>query len=128
MQAVFVCGGKGTRLVPRHVSAKCLVSIGGMTLLARLARTIGGLHSSLRAPVVIVDAQDSETPAAVAMLTPQAQVVRHPEPGGVANALLLAEAYLDECVVVALGDLFLERRLRPVPADADACVLARSAD
>ena len=70
MQAVFVCGGRGTRLMPRHVGPKSLISIGGSTLLAGLVSQIGRFHSSSKPPVVIVDAQDKETPATLLDLLP----------------------------------------------------------
>ena len=95
MQAVLVCGGKGTRLMPRRVGPKSLVHVGDSTLLARLVRTIGGLHTSEESPIVIVDAADTETPDALRFLFPRARIIRQPQPDGVANALLLARPFLD---------------------------------
>jgi dTDP-glucose pyrophosphorylase len=118
MQAVFVCGGAGTRLRPRPAGPKSLVSVGGAMLLARLIDRLGPLHRSLRPPVVIVDASDGETPGAVRDLLPSAQLVRQTRPDGVANALLLARPCLDDAVLVALGDLFLEGEFAAIPSGA----------
>ena len=108
MQTVFVCGGRGSRLTPRSVGPKSLVPIGGSSLLAHLVHRIGRCHTSDAPPVVIVDDQDAETPLVVDVLLPRACVVRQARPDGVANALLLAQPFLDDVVVVALGDLFLD--------------------
>jgi NDP-sugar pyrophosphorylase family protein len=107
MQAVFICGGRGTRLRPRH-GPKSLAPIGGSTLLAWLVSHIGRFHVSPKPPVVIVDAEDQDTPEALVDLLPGARVVHQPQPDGVANALLLAQPLLDEGAIVTLGDLFLD--------------------
>src|SRR5712691_7812351 len=117
MQAVFVCGGKGTRLRPRQ-GPKSLVPIGGSTLLAGLVSQIGRFHSSSKPPVVIVDGQDHETPAALAELLPGTRIVHQPRPDGVANALLLAQPLLDEVAIVTLGDLFLDGTFASIPKEA----------
>jgi dTDP-glucose pyrophosphorylase len=118
MQAVFVCGGKGTRLAPRQAGPKSLVPIGTSTLLAGLVSQIGRFHSSPKPPVVIVDAQDEETPRALLHLFPGVQVVHQPQPDGVANALLLAQPLLDERAIVTLGDLFLDGTFASFPQEA----------
>jgi len=115
MQAVFVCGGKGTRLGPRRVGPKSLVPLGGSSLLARLIGALRGLHTSAKAPIVIVDAQDGETPAAVSSLLPEVRIVRQARPDGVANALLLAAPLLDDVVCAVLGDVFIDGRFAPFP-------------
>jgi dTDP-glucose pyrophosphorylase len=115
MQVVFVCGGRGTRLAPRRVGPKSLVGVGGTTLLARIVASVGAFHDSARPPIVIVDARDDETPLVLAVLLPAARVVRQAQPDGVANALLLAEPFLDDVVLVALGDLFLDGAFAPFP-------------
>lgn len=63
---------------------------------------IGRFHSSLKPPVVIVDAQDEETSRAVGDLLPGARIVRQSKPDGVANALLLAQLF-GEALRYALG-------------------------
>lgn len=108
MQAVFVCGGKGTRLRPQFTKPKSLVPVAGATLLARLVARFAPLHQSARPPVVIVSSDDDETPRAVARLLPGARIVPQPRPDGVANALLLAEPFLDDDLIVTLGDVFLD--------------------
>lgn len=115
MQAVFVCGGRGTRLTPRRVGPKSLVQIGGSTLLARLVAYIGDLHSSREPPVVIIDSQDDDTPNALRHLLPAARVIHQAQPDGVANALLLARPFLDEDVIVTLGDLFFDGTFGTIP-------------
>jgi dTDP-glucose pyrophosphorylase len=108
MQAVFICGGKGSRLRPRHAGPKSLVAIAGSTLLARLVAQIGRFHSSRKPPVVVVDAQDTETPEALVDLLPGARVVNQRRPDGVANALLLAQPFLDDLLIATLGDVFFQ--------------------
>jgi dTDP-glucose pyrophosphorylase len=120
MQAVFVCGGSGTRLMPRHVGPKSLVQVGGSPLLAGLVREIGSLHTSALDPIVIVDRQDRETPAVLPALVPRARMVTQPRPDGVANALLLALPYLDDLALVALGDLFLAGTFADIPRSPSA--------
>jgi dTDP-glucose pyrophosphorylase len=115
MQAVFVCGGRGMRLMPRPAATKSLIPVAGTTLLRRLVEAIGTFHSSKRPPVAIVDAHDAETPSALDPLIPDVQLVRQPTPDGVANALLLAEPYLDDLVLVVLGDLFLDGAFSSMP-------------
>jgi glucose-1-phosphate thymidylyltransferase len=115
MQTVFVCGGKGMRLRPNHVGPKSLLCLGGSTLLTRIVGFIGGLHSSESPPVVIIDAQDTDTPEALSHLLPEARLVHQSQPDGVANALLLAQPFLDDVVVVTLGDLFLDGTLATLP-------------
>lgn len=115
MQAVFVCGGKGTRLRPKHVGPKSLVRFGGSTLLARIVGHFGGLRTSEKPPVVIVDAKDTDMLEALSQLLPEARVVAQARPDGVANALLLARPFLDDLVVVTLGDLFLDGTLARLP-------------
>jgi dTDP-glucose pyrophosphorylase len=126
MQAVFVCGGRGTRLRPAHSGPKSLLPVGGSTLLAGLVSRIAPLHSSRKPPLVIVDQPDNETPLALARLLPAARVLRQPRPDGVANALLLARPFLDEVAIVTLGDLFLDGAIGPLP-DADSLFFARDA-
>jgi dTDP-glucose pyrophosphorylase len=115
MQAVFVCGGKGTRLGPRRTGPKSLVLLGCSTLLARLVACIGPFHSSAKPPVVIIDAQDEETPGELARLIPGARLIRQAQPDGVANALLLAQPFLDDLAIVALGDVFLDGTFASIP-------------
>ena len=115
MQTVFVCGGKGTRLAPRRVGPKSLLSVGGTTLLARIVVSVRAFHDSARPPIVIVDARDNETPLALTALVPAAHAIRQAKPDGVANALLLAEPVLDDLVLVTLGDLFLDGAFAPFP-------------
>jgi glucose-1-phosphate thymidylyltransferase len=115
MQAVFVCGGKGKRLMPRHSGPKCLVPLGELTLLERLLAAIRGLGVSMTRSVVIVDAADKETRHVVTALLPGTRVVIQPEPDGVANALLLAQPFLDDVVIVALGDLFIDGIFASIP-------------
>jgi dTDP-glucose pyrophosphorylase len=115
MQAVFVCGGRGSRLAPRSVGPKSLVTVAGTSLLARLVSGVGALHRSAAPPVVIVDARDAETPSALKALRPDARIIRQPHPDGVANALLLAERFLDDLMVVTLGDLFLDGAFAAIP-------------
>jgi dTDP-glucose pyrophosphorylase len=91
------------------------VPLGGSTLLAGLISHIGRFHSSAKPPVVIVDAQDRETPEALAVLLPEGHIVRQPQPDGVANALLLAQPLLDDLAIVTLGDLFLDGTLPAMP-------------
>jgi len=117
MQAVFVCGGRGTRLRPAYVGPKSLMPVGSSTLLAQLLATIGVHHRSPAPPVVIVDAADAETPDRLKAVLPSAHVVRQPRPDGVASALLIAEPVLEELVVVALGDLFLDGTFEALPRD-----------
>ena len=76
--------------------------------------------------MVIIDAEDQETPQAVIRLLPEAHVIRQAQPDGVANALLLARPFLDDVVVVTLGDLFLDGTLGAMPARA-SLVFWRSA-
>lgn len=111
MQAVFVCGGRGTRLRPRRAGPKTLVSVGRSTLLSRLVHFARPLQCSEASPIVIVDANDRETPEAVASLLPSARVLRQPHPDGVANALLLAHPFLAEPAIVFLGDVFVDGTL-----------------
>src|SRR5689334_12659634 len=118
MQTVFVCGGKGTRLAPRPVGPKSLVPVGGASLFERLVTALHPFHQSRRPPIVILDAEDRDSPEAVRRLIPAARIVRQPEPDGVANAILLAEPFLDERVVVVLGDVFLEGSLPILPTNA----------
>jgi dTDP-glucose pyrophosphorylase len=118
MQAVFICGGKGTRLRPRHAGPKSLVRIGGSTLLAGLIARMSRFHSSSKPPVVIVDAQDHDTPEALVDLLPGARVVHQSQPDGVANALLLAQPLLDDIAIVTLGDLFLDGTFASIPQEA----------
>jgi choline kinase len=91
MQAVFICGGKGSRLRPRQAGPKSLVAIAGSSLLARLVAQIGRLHSSRKPPVVVVDAQDTETPDAPVDLLPGARVVNQLQPDGVAKRATLGQ-------------------------------------
>ena len=125
MQAVFICGGRGTRLKEKR-GPKSLVPIGDSTLLAGLISQIAPFHSSRKPPLVIVDAQDEETPQALAELLPAARIVRQPEPDGVANALLLARPLLDELAIVTLGDLFLDGQFAPI-APEPGLVFCRAA-
>jgi dTDP-glucose pyrophosphorylase len=118
MQAVLICGGKGTRLRPGLAGPKSLASVGGTTLLAGLVSQIGRFHTSPKPPVVIVDAHDQDTPEALADLLPGAQVVHQPQPDGVANALLLAQPLLDDVAIVTLGDLFLDGTFASIPREA----------
>jgi dTDP-glucose pyrophosphorylase len=118
MQAVFVCGGRGTRLRSTYAGPKSLMPIGGSTLLASLVARIGRFHSSPKPPVVIVDAQDEETPRALGHLLPGARIVRQSMPDGVANALLLAQPLLDERAIVTLGDLFIDGAFGSFPREA----------
>jgi dTDP-glucose pyrophosphorylase len=118
MQAVFACGGKGTRLRPNHVGPKSLTPVGGLPLLKGLISRIAPFHSSPKPPLVIVDQQDEETPRALRHLLPEARIVHQPQPDGVANALLLAQPLLDRMMIVALGDLFLDGTFAPFPVDA----------
>jgi dTDP-glucose pyrophosphorylase len=118
MQAVFICGGRGTRLRPQHVGPKSLVTVGGSTLLAGLISRVGCFHSSHKPPVVIVDAEDHETPQRLADLLPGACVVEQPRPDGVANALLLAQPLLDDIAIVTLGDLFWDGTFASIPQEA----------
>jgi len=113
MQAVFVCGGRGTRLMPRRAGPKSLVEVGGSTLFARLAARIAPLHTSRLRPIVIVDAADRETPGAVRDVLPHARVIAQPRPDGVASAMLLAAEHLDERALVVLGDVFIDGRFDP---------------
>jgi dTDP-glucose pyrophosphorylase len=115
MQLVLVCGGKGTRLRSRRAGPKSLVPLGGTSLLARLTGALAGVHTSARPPIVIVDANDRETPAAIASLMPSATLVRQAQPDGVANALLVAEPLLDNMVCVVLGDVFVHGAIVPMP-------------
>jgi dTDP-glucose pyrophosphorylase len=108
IQTVFVCGGKGSRLRPSQAGPKSLTEVGCASLLVRLAAGIGRLHSSPQPPLVIVDAADDATPRVASECLPGAVIVRQPRPDGVANALLLAEPLMDDLVLVALGDLFVE--------------------
>jgi glucose-1-phosphate thymidylyltransferase len=91
------------------------VPIAGSTLLGRLVAQIGPFHSSRKPPVVIVDAQDTETPEALLDLLPGARVVNQLQPDGVGSALLLAQPFLDNLAIVTLGDLFFEGAFAPVP-------------
>ena len=111
MQTVFVCGGRGTRLIPREAGPKSLVRLGGSSLLSRLVAFVGGFHRSKKPPVVIIDARDEQTPQALRQLLPDACVVRQGDPDGVANTLILAQPNLDDVVLVSLGDLFLDGTL-----------------
>jgi len=79
MQAVFACGGKGTRLRPDHIGPESLTPVGGGTLLHGLISRIAPFHSSLKPPIVIVDQQDEETPRALKHLLPEARVVHQPQ-------------------------------------------------
>jgi dTDP-glucose pyrophosphorylase len=115
MQAVFVCGGKGTRLMPRQSGPKSLVPLGELTLLERLVAAIRGLGVSMTRSVVIVDSGDKETPHVATALLPGIRVVIQPEPDGVANALILAQPFLDDVVIVALGDLFIDGIFASIP-------------
>src|SRR5438093_8940792 len=126
MQVVCVCGGRGTRLFPRRVGPKSLVPLGGSSLLARLAGALDGIHTSAKPPIVIIDAQDRETPAAVDSLLPSARVVRQEQPDGVANALVLAEPFMDEVVCAVLGDMFIDGAFAPFP-HAPALLFSRAA-
>jgi dTDP-glucose pyrophosphorylase len=125
MQAVLICGGKGTRLRPGHAGPKSLASVGGSTLLAGLVSQIGRFHTSPKPPIVVVDAQDQDTPEALADLLPGARVVLQPQPDGVANALLLAQPLLTTCAIVTLGDIFLDGIVRIDPARGGIVVLVR---
>ena len=116
MQAVFVCGGRGTRLKPDHAGPKSLAPVGVTTLFDDLVTRIGPYHTSARPPIVIVDANDRETPDVVAARLPRAAIVRQRRPDGVANALLLARPLLDGPAIVALGDLFLDGTFAAIPA------------
>ena len=118
MQAVFVCGAQGTRLRPDHTGPKSLLPIGKSTLLAKLIPRIAPYHSSRNPPVVIVDQYDAETPRAVQHLLPSARIIRQPRPDGVANALLLAAPLLDDRVLVALGDIFVDGTFAAFDTDA----------
>jgi glucose-1-phosphate thymidylyltransferase len=113
MQLVLVCGGRGTRLFPRRVGPKSLVPLGGLSLLARLVGALDGVHTSAKPPIVVIDARDRETPAAIASLLPAARVVRQDRPDGVANALLLAEPFLDDVACAVLGDVFIDGSFAP---------------
>jgi dTDP-glucose pyrophosphorylase len=88
--------------------------VAGASLLTRLVDRFASFQSSKKPPVVIVDAEDEQTPAAVDVLLPGACVVVQPHADGVANALLLAQPMLDETVLVTLGDLFLDGVLAAV--------------
>jgi dTDP-glucose pyrophosphorylase len=118
MQAVLICGGRGTRLRPGLAGPKSLAAVGGSTLLAGLVDRIGRFHSSPKPPVVVVDAQDQDTPEALVNLLPGARIVRQPRPDGVANALLLAQPLLDDLAMVTLGDLFLDGTFASIPPQA----------
>src|SRR5690242_19268425 len=102
MQAVFMCGVRGTRLA-RSGGPKSLVQVGGMTLLEGLVSKIGPFHTSTRPPVVVVDRGDELTPRALTSLLPNATIVRQPVPDGVASALLLARPFIDDVAIVTLG-------------------------
>lgn len=118
MQAVLICGGKGTRFRPGLAGPKSLAPVGGSTLLAGLVSQIGRFHTSPKPPVVVVDAHDQDTPEALADLLPGARVVHQPQPDGVANALLLAQPLLDDVAIVTLGDLFLDGTFASIPREA----------
>src|SRR5437762_2818469 len=89
LSAMIAPAGSGGR-------PKSLVTVGGTTLLARIVAFVGAFHDSARPSLVIIDAQDDETPLALTALLPTARVVRQAQPDGVANALLLAEPFLDD--------------------------------
>ena len=108
MQTVFVCGGRGTRLMPRPVGPKSLMRVGHSTLLEGLVTRLRQFHTSQLPPIVVVDEQDPETPKAACGLLPHAHVIRQVRPDGVASALLLAQPFLDDVVLVTLGDLFID--------------------
>jgi dTDP-glucose pyrophosphorylase len=118
MQAVLICGGKGTRLRPGLAGPKSLAPVAGSTLLAGLVSQVGRFHTSPKPPVVVVDAQDQKTPEALADLLPGARFVHQPQPDGVANALLLAQPLLDDVAIVTLGDLFLDGTFASIPCEA----------
>jgi dTDP-glucose pyrophosphorylase len=118
MQAVLICGGKGTRLRPGLAGPKSLAPVGGATLLAGLVSHIARFHTSPKPPVVVVDARDQKTPKALEDLLPGARVVHQQQPDGVANALLLAQPLLDAVAIVSLGDLFLDGTFATIPSEA----------
>lgn len=115
MQLVMVCGGKGRRLRSVHHGPKSLLEVGGATLVSRIIEIFVRHHDSLRPPVVIVDAADGITSAAIKKQLPLARIIRQPRPDGVANALLLAESMLDDTFIVVLGDLFLDGIVADLP-------------
>ena len=78
---------------------------------------MGRLHTSHHPPVVIIDAQDHDTPGALNQLLPNAHVIPQPQPDGVANALLLAQPFLDDVVLVTLGDVYWDGTFATLPRD-----------
>lgn len=115
MQTVYVCGGSGTRMRPGHVGPKSLVEVGGESLLSRLVRRFGALHTSAAPPIVVLDASDAVTAPVVRDVLPSARVITQPRPDGVARALALVRPYVIEPAVVVLGDIFLDGPLPPLP-------------
>lgn len=115
MQLVMLCGGTGRRLRPYYPGPKSLVPVGNATLLARLLDTFLTYHRSAKPPIAIVDERDALTPAAITARLPRARIVRQPRPDGVANALLLAEPFMDDLVLAVLGDLVLNGRFCDLP-------------
>ena len=95
-------------VVEKQGYATVIVAVGSPAIRVKLARID-------ETTVRIVDARDMQTPAAVAASLPRVQVVRQPKPDGVANALLLAQPFIDDLVLVSLGDVFLDGEFERVP-------------
>jgi molybdopterin-guanine dinucleotide biosynthesis protein A len=116
---VILCGGQSRRMG----RAKAWLSFGGETMLARVARLVGGAVQ----PVVVVAAPDQELPP----LPPGIEVVRDEEKGrgplqGMAAgfAALMgkaAAAYVSSCDVPFLQPAFI-RRLAALLGDSAICV------
>lgn len=109
MKAIILAAGAGRRL--GYASPKCLVNIGGKTILSRQLTAL--LSSGISEVVLVVGFQEDQVRSAVTAFTGDVTFVRN-EDYGTTNtlySLYLARNHLDDEFLQLNGDVVFDRRL-----------------